>query len=125
MELTLRMLNPWCHPNCHYLLLAFPALLRCLSNKSDSDHFFLVVFYVGTVHLSYLLYAVCITIGTQLSSVSRSRMRSEDALPLRTLTLFRIAVGCSSHTIFARRGSKFLFLSLFKKDYHPLCGMST
>src|SRR6266516_7554479 len=44
-----------------------------------------------------------------LSSASRSRRRSEKANPFRTSTLFRIAAGRQSHTIFVQRGSVCVF----------------
>jgi hypothetical protein len=53
--------------------------------------------------------------ASRLSSASRSRMRSEKAIPFRTSTLLRIAVGRPSHTTFAQRGSvciKFTLVSI-------------
>jgi hypothetical protein len=71
--------------------------------------FSVVIAYVETTHLSYLPSVIIATIATtykRLSSASRSRMRSESAMPFRTFTLLRIAVGGCSRTIFAQRGSK-------------------
>ena len=50
--------------------------------------------------------------GSRLSSVSRSRGRSEEAVPCRTFTLLRIAVGCPSHTLLVQRGSVLLYVLL-------------
>jgi hypothetical protein len=66
----------------------------------------MVIAGVETIHLSYLPSVIIATTYKRLSSVSRSRMRSESAVPFRTFTLFRIAVGGRSHTVFAQRGSK-------------------
>jgi len=74
---------------------------------------------LGTTHLPYLSctrYLVSMStwermLHTRLSSASRSRMRSEKVLPLRPLTLYRIAVGYGSHTLFAQHGSCFIFVS--------------
>src|SRR5712692_8945668 len=51
---------------------------------------------------------------SRLSSASRSRRRSEKASPFRTSTGLRIAVGCQSHTLFAQRGSVFIYLSVIR-----------
>ena len=84
--------------------------------------FSLVLSYVETIHLPYLSsfplqsgeanYKNCFPDRFEepgrLSSASRSRMRSECPVPLRTLTLFRIAVGWSARTTFAQCGSFYI-----------------
>jgi hypothetical protein len=80
-----------------------------IASLTGEATFYLVIAGVETIHLSYLSSVIVITIDItykRLSSVSRSRMRSESAIPFRTFTLLRIAVGDRSHTVFAQRGSK-------------------
>src|SRR5579859_6375017 len=89
---------PWCHPVC------LP------SSIERKDHFSRLFSCVGTTHLFLLASRT-----RRLSSASRSRMRSERAMPFRTSTLLRIAVGGPPHTTFAQRGSvcmKFTLVSI-------------
>ncbi len=90
--------NPWCHPNCPF------------TTTARKDRFFVVILRRGNhppaLLADYTIYCPRSNMYRRLSSVSRSRMRSERASPFRTSTLLRIAVGCCSHTNFAQCGSE-------------------
>src|SRR5450759_3462392 len=115
------MLHPWCHPYClsisrgrDAIRWRRPGLLHC--GKGRKTTFCRLLYCVGTAHL-FLLAAVQLRycmLCSWLSSVSRSRRRSEKGFPFRTSTLFRIAVGAHSHTLFVRRGSVYVIVVCIK-----------
>ena len=99
--------HPWCHPDC----------LSCFPDYHGVARVERPLFMVISLHGNHPPVPTClmsILPYMRLSSVSRFRRRSEEMYPFRPSTLYRIAVGHLSHTMFVQRGSACMNLSGIK-----------
>src|SRR5260370_9896515 len=94
MESASNVTHPWCHPDCHYLLLCISSH-HCDGSRNVTT-FLLALCCMGTIHprlLTSRFRAHQALVLRRFSLAGRSRRRSGRTAPFRTSTLFRLAVG--------------------------------